>query len=106
MNYDIVGTLNQPYIALSALLLGAVIGFVCAILKLVFTEKNKLFLIIGDVLCSFLFGASNMLFSFFFTQGVIWAYTIFCSALSFCIVYLGIKKGFVKLFRQFRKKKG
>lgn len=103
MNYDIVGTLTQPYIALRALLFGAIVGLVCAILKLIFGEKKKYLLVIGDILSSTLYGLSNLLFSFYYTKGVVWAYTLLCTTISFCVVYLAIKMGAEKLNLKLKK---
>lgn len=104
MNVDIVGTLSQTTISLYAIIFGAIISVVCLILRLTI-KRNKIATIICDLLSSFLFGLSNILFCLYFTQGVFYFYTLLTFSLGFSLSFYTLLSIYRRVNHKLTRKK-
>ncbi len=103
MNYDIVGTLNQPNIALRAIIWGAILGSLVFIIKALLKDKTKLTLVLSDFISALLFGGGNIFFCYLYTKGVIWAYIPLCSLAGVALSYFVLLKLSASLKRTIKK---
>lgn len=100
---DIVGTLNQPSIALVFIILGLLTGTICAIIKFLVKPSKKLTLVVGDFICTILFFIGFIALSFLKTHGVVFVYTLISTALGYVISYFLVKKFLSIIIKTFKK---
>ena len=84
---DIVGTLTQPLVALSFLLVGLIVGIIGAIVKTIFSPNKKVTLIIGDFISTVILITSYISLSFIKVRGVLYVYTMLMITLGYTLSY-------------------
>ena len=100
---EIVGTTTQPAYALIFLISGLGLGVLGCIVKSIL-KKKKIALVIGDFISTFILLFGYIVLSFFYTKGVIYAYTLLSILIGYALSYFTLKKLIRKIIFLIRKK--
>ena len=101
---DIVGTLTQPYLFGVALVYGIASGILGIIIKSIISPRNTVRLIIGDLVVTLAYFACFFVYSFFYTSGIMYAYTLLSSLIGYTLTYYSLKKLIQKILKLIQKK--